>query len=56
MGGIAGNLKALTLQEEEHSALERDLENQLVRIVFKLLHKSELAFSTSFGPRSSFQL
>ena len=32
MGGLAGNLKALALQEEEHNALERDLERQLVNI------------------------
>jgi len=33
MGGIAGNLKDLAVQEEEHSALERDLEAQLVSLV-----------------------
>jgi hypothetical protein len=33
MGGISGNLKDLAVQEEEHSALERDLEAQLVSLV-----------------------
>ena len=36
MGGIAGNLKDLALQEEEHAALERDLELQLVSSSFFL--------------------
>jgi hypothetical protein len=34
MGGLAGNLKALAVQEEERNALERDLEKQLVKYFY----------------------
>jgi hypothetical protein len=41
MGPVAGSLNDLAVQEEEHAALEKDLERQLVKNnsieIFKIL-------------------